>query len=389
MPRFTAPLLFVDGTFHTGLAVVTRPDGLIASIEPAGDDAEFFEGILCAGLVNAHCHLELSHLKGTIPTGTGMAAFARAIVTTRNQFSEAEMVQAAQQAATGMLERGIAATGDISNQAFTAPIKQEMRHEGLAFHTFIELLGSRPEKADEIMQAGERLLASFGPRTASLTAHAPYSVSLPLLERIGDAARHSPHPISLHLMESEEEMQLFASHSGPLLELLQGMGLAFAGADWEQPLDYLAAGLGRLNNSCLLVHNTRMSEAHIHHAINLFPQAWFVLCPNANQYIHGSLPPAPAFHALATDRVCLGTDSLAGNHALDLVSEMRSLQSAFPALSTEVLLTWATVNGAAALGLASSHGALIPGQKPGLTLISGVNTESGKFTAEAASRRLI
>ena len=47
---------------------------------------EVFEGILCPGFVNAHCHLELSHLLGKAKKGEGFLDFITAIQQ-RNEYS--------------------------------------------------------------------------------------------------------------------------------------------------------------------------------------------------------------------------------------------------------------------------------------------------------------
>ena len=48
---------------------------------------EIFKGILCPGFVNAHCHLELSHLKGMAKKGKGLLDFITA-VHKRNNFAK-------------------------------------------------------------------------------------------------------------------------------------------------------------------------------------------------------------------------------------------------------------------------------------------------------------
>jgi aminodeoxyfutalosine deaminase len=387
MPHFTAPLVFHDGRFHTGLSVHVREDGFIVAIEEANAKAEMLDGILCPGFVNAHCHLELSHLRGHIPEKTGMAEFAKAVVSQRNIFSEAEIIQHAKAAATEMHSLGIAAVGDISNQPVTAELKKEFQPEGLHFHTFVELLGARPEMCESIMATGKSILAAFGIRQASLSPHATYSISAALLEAI---VAHSKNAhVSIHCLESAQERQLFASKDGPMMELLNEFGVPFGGAEFTSPLSFVLPELKKHQGSRLFVHNTEITADEIQQIMDEVLRPWFVLCPLSNLYIHSTLPDAALFHRMASFRVCLGTDSLASNHVLDMVAEMRTLQSAFPELSSETLLNWATVNGAYALGLSESHGSLNPGTKPGLTFIAGVNAESGNFTPASASRRLI
>ena len=62
------------------LVLITQKDGTIEAlvgIEDAGDDIQNFEGIISPGFINAHCHLELSHMKGMIPAKTGLQEFVK------------------------------------------------------------------------------------------------------------------------------------------------------------------------------------------------------------------------------------------------------------------------------------------------------------------------
>jgi cytosine/adenosine deaminase-related metal-dependent hydrolase len=65
--KFSATQLFT-GTelLQDQLVLITTKDGTveaIVGIEDAGDNIQSFDGILTPGFINAHCHLELSHMK--------------------------------------------------------------------------------------------------------------------------------------------------------------------------------------------------------------------------------------------------------------------------------------------------------------------------------------
>jgi cytosine/adenosine deaminase-related metal-dependent hydrolase len=98
------------------------------------------------------------------------------------------------------------------------------------------------------------------------------------------------------------------------------------------------------------------------------PDLYFCLCPNANLYIGGQLPDMGVLLRRG-DRLIVGTDSLASNHRLSILEELKTLQRAFPEVSTPTLLQWATANGARALQLEALLGSFSAGKQPGVLLI--------------------
>ena len=131
-----------------GNVLITDKEGVVESIVPlqdAGDDIEVFNGILCPGFINAHCHLELSHLKGLIPEKTGLVEFVFKIITERH-FAEGEILAAIATAEEEMLQNGIVAVGDICNNTLTISQKKQQR---LHYHNFIEVSGFVPAFAKD------------------------------------------------------------------------------------------------------------------------------------------------------------------------------------------------------------------------------------------------
>ena len=108
--------------------VEVADDGKILSLGTAENidslcGVEFYSGILCPGWVNAHCHLELSYLRGAIAEGTGFAGFAREIGRTRGGFTPSQRLAAAEVADAAMRAEGVAAVGDVANDALIMPVK--------------------------------------------------------------------------------------------------------------------------------------------------------------------------------------------------------------------------------------------------------------------------
>jgi cytosine/adenosine deaminase-related metal-dependent hydrolase len=121
------------------------------------------------------------------------------------------------------------------------------------------------------------------------------------------------------------------------------------------------------NQSVILVHNVFTSEDDILFAKKNKKEIHWCLCPNANQYISRQLPDIELLMKHDCS-IVLGTDSLASNHQLSILEEIKTIQQAFPAIEMVTLLRWATSNGAKALQLDSLLGSFEKGKKPGIIL---------------------
>ena len=134
--KFRADKLFTGHKMLTDCILVTSEDGTVQEIitNASGQDAEQLPGVLCPGFINAHCHLELSHMKGHIPPGTGLVDFVYKVTTERHAEKEL-MLEAINRAEQEMFQNGIVALGDICNNPIT--LLQKLR-KNIYYHNFIE-----------------------------------------------------------------------------------------------------------------------------------------------------------------------------------------------------------------------------------------------------------
>ncbi|HTQ28372.1 MAG TPA: amidohydrolase family protein [Puia sp.] len=373
--------------------LVTRADGVIEDLlspEDAGDDVEVVSGILSPGFVNCHCHLELSHLKGLIPEKTGLTDFVFSVVTQRH--FPAEVINAAiKDGEEEMFRNGTVAVGDICNNAHTLQRKKNGR---LQYYNFIELSGWSPGVAATRFAAGKSLyeeFAAFSPsgRHLSISPHAPYSVSDELWTMI--RPYYAGKTATLHNQETPAEDELFKTGKGDFLRMYQLMNID--NSFFHPPgISSLQASLPRLEGAenILLVHNTFTREEDLQFLDAISKQSsvniFCCLCIRANLFIENAVPPVELFRENAIDLV-LGTDSLASNHSLNLLDEMRTLQHHFPSLSLEEMLPWATLNGASALQMDAELGSFEEGKRPGVVLIEDL--QGGKITADSRVKRLV
>jgi cytosine/adenosine deaminase-related metal-dependent hydrolase len=292
------------------------------------------------------------------------------------------------EAEEAMLHNGIIAVGDICNTADTLPQKSQGH---LYYHNFIETMGFVPQTAADRFARSYAVFEKFAgayplPIEAnSIVPHAPYSVSSRLFDLIVNFPGN--HILTIHNQESEAENEFYLTGKGDFLRLYQTMGLDvsfFAGTGKRSLESYLPHFYP--NQSLILVHNVATREEDLLFAMKGPADLFFCLCPNANLYISGQLPDVD----LLIEHDCpvvIGTDSLASNHQLSILEEIKTLQNAFPHLLTETLLQWATYNGAAALQLDSLLGSFTPGKQPGVVLIE--NMQGGRLGDTASVRRLL
>ncbi len=354
--------------------LITDEEGVIQDMvaeSEAGGDVQQVSGILSPGFINCHCHLELSHMKGLIPEGTGLGNFVLNVVQQRH-LPEEEILQAIEKAEDEMLANGIVAVGDICNNAFTVAQKTKGR---MYYHNFIEASGFNPAIAQERFERSVSFFREYAKNYSipvesnSIVPHAPYSVA----DELWDLIINFPgnHLFTIHNQETAGENEWFMNKSGELLDMYEKMNIdiSFFKPSGKSSLQtYLSKFLH--NQSVILVHNVHTSKDDV-----LFSKLPVVncslswcLCPNANQYITGQLPNVDLLLKHDCD-IVLGTDSLASNHQLSILEEMKTIQQHFPHIEMEMMLQWATSNGAKALQMDSLLGSFEKGKKPGVVLM--------------------
>lgn len=370
--------------------VIADDNGIILDVLHSAEnlqDVEFYEGFICPGFVNTHCHLELSHLKGKIKEGNGLVTFIKELTSQRNADNEV-ILRAIAAAENEMINNGIVAVGDISN----GPDTFEQKLKGnIYYHTFIELYGFLPGQAKDAFQMGIDLTQHPGIKNQnySIVPHSPYAVSADLFSLIKSHAEETESIISIHNEETLAENELFIKGKGNIIELMRWFNIdtSFWKTTKKSSLKSVFDLLPK-NNKMLLVHNTFTTKEEIEWVENKTKDVYWCFCPNANWYIERKLPNIPDFMN-TTAKITLGTDSLSSNHELSILSEIQRIAEKYPEVPLATLLKWGTRNGAEFLGIENIYGTFEKGKMPGINLIEDVNPEKMELTSKSKVRKLI
>src|SRR5262245_52618526 len=285
--------------------------------EPQGRLRDLGHGVLLPGLVNAHAHLELSHLPGAVDAHAGFVPWVRSLVGRRGQDADETVRAAAARAIEGLAERGTVAVGDVSNGLAHLDLLAASKLDAVVFY---ELLAWDPERAEAVLAAAESrvdaLRSSLRPGLEiRLAAHAPHSVSAALFEGLARAGG----PAALHLAESPSESRFLATGNGDWAEFLRERGLGHVEftPPGTRPVPYVD-GLGVLHDRLVAAHCVHVDDADL---VTLARRGVHVaICPRSNRRLGVGIPPVPAM-LKAGVRVCLGTDSLASVDHLDLLQD--------------------------------------------------------------------
>lgn len=386
--KFTADYLFTGYEILEDAVLITDDDGIIeriVSLQAAGDNIQTFKGLLTPGLINCHCHLELSHLKNIIPPHTGLIEFLVSVVQKRG-FDQALVQDAIIKAEQEMFDNGIVAVGDICNTADAVAVKAKST---MYWNSFIEVLNFTDERAADQIAHYNGVLGQhqqYLPKIFRnvLTPHASYTISPKTFQLINQATEGQV--ISIHNQEHPAEDELYKTGGGDYLKLLSVFNIdrspfpVTGKSSIQSYLPYFNKG-----QTIFLIHNTYMTEEDIIFANDYANKNGlklvYCLCVNANRYIENKTPPIELFARHNCD-IVLGTDSYSSNWQLSLAKEIAAIldspyfQNTAYMEALETVLRWSTINGATALQIDKNYGTFDKGKRPGIVLLENIQEKN-------------
>jgi cytosine/adenosine deaminase-related metal-dependent hydrolase len=327
---------------------------------PAGHETDLGDVILGPGLVNAHTHLDLTVLRGRFD-GLKFFDWIRALTAARAALAPAELLESARAGIREGLLAGITTFADTAPNDAPFEAMRELRVRGIAYR---ELFGPDPAQCEGSMAALRESIAAMRSRETALvragvSPHAPYSVSDELFAAVALFANEATLPLATHVAESLDESRYVADGEGAFADFLRGRGISVAPRA-RTPITLLERS-GVLGAHALLIHCIRCDDRDI--ATIAKHRCGVATCPVSNQFFgHG--PARVGAMLLESVNVGVGTDSMASNARMDVLSEARL---ALGERGTE-RAAWelATLGGARALNMAAAIGSLDVGKQADL-----------------------
>ena len=327
----------------------------------SGEVVDLGEQALLPGLINAHCHLDYTALRGKIPRPKSFTDWIRCINAEKAKLSPDDYVSSIND---GFAEAQRFGTTTIANLTAFPDLVTRISAP-ITTWWFAELIDVRGKADVDLAADALRTNEHWG-----LAPHAPFTASADLYR---DCERIAPL-LTTHLAESREEMSMFREASGPLYEFLKGIGREMSDCGGRTPLKTFltmrdvstrsANAQGRpsleMTERWIVAHLNELAETDFALLENLTGKFSIVHCPRSHAYFEHSAFQFEQLAALGIN-ICLGTDSLASNDDLSLFAEMRAFRDQFPRVSAERILTMVTSNAARALGQSDTIGRIAAG----------------------------
>jgi len=365
LPISAAPI--ADGT-------VVERDGRISYVGPRSDapvaddgpDVDLGDALVVPGLVNAHCHLELTAMRGFLDGLAFREWILRLTHARRAVLALDDLLDASRLGVEEGLRAGVttfADTGD-SGTGFDAMLERGVR--GICYR---ETFGPDPAQVERaIGELREKVLAMRARETAlvrvGVSPHAPYTVSDPLFRATAALARELALPMAVHIAESALESELVVDGAGAFADGLRARGIAVAPRA-RSPIALLAS-LGVLAVDPLLIHCVRIDEPDVQLVAE--HRCAVAHCPASNARLAHGIAPLTDLLDAGVD-VGLGSDSVASNDRMDLLDEARlalllatARAGRVDTFSATRALELATLGGARALRLERDVGSLEVGK---------------------------
>ena len=398
-PGNSAAILVEETPDTLRILAVGELDAVLA--HPRAPDAgavEWPDAILMPATVNAHTHLDLTHI-GPQPYNrdTGFLGWVDLIREARS-FDPAMLRASVRDGIARLRNAGVALVADIAGARQTIPT-QVLREESFPSVSCLEVFGTGDRQRDT-MRFLDKTIAHEAtqpqhPVRFGLSPHATYSCGHAVYLHAARCAAEHNIPITTHLAETPEEYQFIAHATGPLRTLLERLGV------WDDAAaSTIGHGLHPVEHLAPILERARFLVAHVNdapdQAIETLARTNTVVayCPRASAYFHHHEHFGPHRYRdmiQAGILVTLGTDSIVNLPPDESASRLSTLDEARflhrrdrtdPAL----LLQLITTNGALALGVDPELFTLAPGPTAG---IIAVNIDAPARRAPDARTRVL
>ncbi|MBC8549294.1 MAG: amidohydrolase family protein, partial [Candidatus Brocadiales bacterium] len=205
------------------------------------------------GFVNAHTHLELTHLHKCINSNGNFTNWIRQLVDKKNDWAESEYALSVRDGIKSSIKSGTTTVVDITRNGIAL---SELLTSKIRKSLFFEIINFNPDTAEDTINDFKEQLTDI--KTDDLLSigifpHATYTVSERLYKECKDISEEFDIEIATHIAETKDEVEFLTRGTGHFVSLLNDFNML---KNWKHPglspINYLK-NIGFLENGCILI----------------------------------------------------------------------------------------------------------------------------------------